>query len=110
MRRPSTFKKGDLVRLVHAVQAAGRLSVRRVEVRPDGGMIVVVPGGPGEVDNTAEANDGLTPLGESQMNSTSSLRNSTRAMIKIELKGIAKVTAKGRDVLVRVAWWTTASR
>ncbi len=63
MRRPSTFKKGDLVRLVHAVQAAG-LSVRRVEVRPDGGMIVVVPGGPGEVDNTAEANRWADPTQE----------------------------------------------
>jgi hypothetical protein len=41
MRRPSTFKKSDVVRVMNAVQAAG-LEVARVEVRPDG-LIVVVP-------------------------------------------------------------------
>ena len=42
MRRPSAFKKSYAVRAMNAVQAAG-LEVARLEVRPDG-SIVVVPG------------------------------------------------------------------
>ncbi len=47
MRRPSTFKKSDVIRAMNAVQAAG-LEVARLEVRPDG-SIVVVPGKPEEM-------------------------------------------------------------
>jgi hypothetical protein len=42
MRRPSTFKKADLIRATKAVQAAG-LDIARVEVSRDG-LIVIVPG------------------------------------------------------------------
>jgi hypothetical protein len=48
MRRPSTFKKNDVVRMIAAVHATG-LEVARVEVRPDG-LIVVVPGKPEETN------------------------------------------------------------
>lgn len=51
-RRPSTFKKSDIVRIVSGVQAAG-LDVVRLEVQRDG-LIVVVTGTPGEVSNAVE--------------------------------------------------------
>ena len=55
MRRPSTFKKSDVVRIMNAVQATG-LEVARVEVRADG-LIVVVPGKPGDVGTPAGDNE-----------------------------------------------------
>jgi hypothetical protein len=54
MRRPSAFKKSDVVRVINAVQAAG-LEVARVEVRPS--LIVVVP---------RHTNESSTPIGSNE--------------------------------------------
>jgi hypothetical protein len=54
MRRPSTFKKTDVIRAAKAVLAAG-LEVSRVEIGRDG-AIVVVAGKPPEPSR--EADDG----------------------------------------------------
>jgi hypothetical protein len=53
MRRPSTFKKADLIRATKAVQAAG-LDVARVEVRRDG-MIAIVLGQHGGICNPVQS-------------------------------------------------------
>jgi hypothetical protein len=50
MRRPCTFRKSDVTRVTKAVHATG-LGVARVEVRPDGLIIVV----PANVSNSTEA-------------------------------------------------------
>jgi hypothetical protein len=51
MRRPSTFKKADLVRATKALQAAG-LDIASVAFSRDG--FVIVPGQPGGVCNPVQ--------------------------------------------------------
>ena len=41
MRRPATFRQSDLVRALKAARAAG-VEVDRVEIGPDGRMVVVL--------------------------------------------------------------------
>jgi hypothetical protein len=55
MRRSSAFKKTDVTRATRAVLAAG-LEVARVEINKDG-VIVVVPGKPGECNHGDEASN-----------------------------------------------------
>jgi hypothetical protein len=55
MRRRCTFRKTDVMRATKAVQATG-LQVARVEVWPDG-LIVVVPGKPSDIRTPAGDNE-----------------------------------------------------
>ena len=55
MRGPSSFKKTDVTRATRAVMAAG-LEVARVEIDRDG-VIVVVPGKPGECNHGDETSN-----------------------------------------------------
>jgi hypothetical protein len=50
MCRPCLFKERDVTRAAKAVLAAG-LEIARVEIRKDGG-IIVVPGKPGDVSGS----------------------------------------------------------
>ena len=43
-RAPSTFRQGDVTRAIRAVTAAGQ-AVARVEVDPDGKIVIVTTGG-----------------------------------------------------------------
>jgi hypothetical protein len=54
-RGPQTFKQCDLVKAIRAAAKAG-MTVGRVEVSPDG-RIIIVAGGPGQVQNSGTAQD-----------------------------------------------------
>ena len=55
IRRPSAFRGSDVTRLTRAVQKAG-LEIARVEVNREG-VIVVVPGKPGEISALVVGNE-----------------------------------------------------
>src|SRR6516225_5922605 len=78
-RAPATFRQSDVTKAIRAARKAGVENVR-VEIAKDGRIVIV----------TGRAQPAV------QTTSTESWSSSGRAIIRINLKGIAKVTAKGR--------------
>jgi len=78
-RAPATFRQSDITKAIRAARKAGVENVR-VEIAKDGRIVIV----------TGRAQPAV------QTTSTESWSSSGRAIIRINLKGIAKVTAKGR--------------
>ena len=78
-RSTCNFRQRDVTAAVKAVEAAGREAQR---VRIDRNACIIID---------------LAVVGRSQQtSSTPSSRNSKRNMVAVDLKGVAKVTAKGR--------------
>src|SRR6516164_4302819 len=78
-RAPATFRQSDVTKAIRAARKAGVENVR-VEIAKDGRIVIV----------TGRAQPAV------QTTSTESWSSSGRAIIRIDLKGIAKATAKGR--------------
>ena len=78
-RAPLPFRQRDLTRAIRAVTVAG-VGIARVEIGPDGKIVVVT--------------SSRYPLRKVIL--IGSWQNLRHVMVKVDLKGIAKVTAKGR--------------